>query len=108
MAAAGAAFGLDKAPRRIEVYDNSHIMGTNAIGAMIVAGPQGFMKTHYRTFNIKSEELTPGDDYGMMREVLKRRFTRLVKENPRSASAPPATEEASCASPKPTPTRRRR
>ena len=54
LAAAGAAFGLDKAPRRIEVYDNSHIMGTNAIGAMIVAGPQGFMKTHYRTFNIKS------------------------------------------------------
>ena len=103
LAAAGAAFGLDKAPRRIEVYDNSHIMGTNAIGAMIVAGPQGFMKTHYRTFNIKSEELTPGDDYAMMREVLKRRFTRLVKENPRSASAPPAMEEASSASPEPTP-----
>ncbi len=94
LAAAGAAFGLDKAPRRIEVYDNSHIMGTNAIGAMIVAGPQGFMKTHYRTFNIKSEELTPGDDYAMMREVLKRRFTRLVKENPRSAPAPAAPEEA--------------
>jgi excinuclease ABC subunit C len=103
LAAAGAAFGLDKAPRRIEVYDNSHIMGTNAIGAMIVAGPQGFMKTHYRTFNIKSEELTPGDDYAMMREVLKRRFTRLVKENPRGASAPPAMEEASSASPEPTP-----
>jgi excinuclease ABC subunit C len=103
LAAAGAAFGLDRAPRRIEVYDNSHIMGTNAIGAMIVAGPQGFMKTHYRTFNIKSEELTPGDDYAMMREVLKRRFTRLVKENPRSASAPPAMEEASSASPEPTP-----
>jgi excinuclease ABC subunit C len=78
-------------------------MGTNAIGAMVVAGPQGFMKTHYRTFNIKSEELTPGDDYAMMREVLKRRFTRLVKENPRSASAPPAMEEASSASPEPTP-----
>ena len=53
---------------------------------MIVAGSQGFMKAHYRTFNIKSEELSPGDDYGMMREVLKRRFTRLVKENPRGAS----------------------
>jgi excinuclease ABC subunit C len=103
LAAAGAAFGLDKAPRRIEVYDNSHIMGTNAIGAMVVAGPQGFMKTHYRTFNIKSEELTPGDDYAMMREVLKRRFTRLVKENPRGASAPPAMEEASSASLEPTP-----
>ena len=63
--------------------------GTNAIGAMIVAGSQGFMKAHYRTFNIKSEELTPGDDYGMMREVLKRRFTRLVKENPRGAAALP-------------------
>jgi excinuclease ABC subunit C len=95
LAAAGAAFGLDKAPRRIEVYDNSHIMGTNAIGAVIVAGPQGFMKTHYRTFNIKSEELTPGDDYAMMREVLKRRFTRLVKENPRDTAPPPAADEAS-------------
>ncbi len=95
------------APRRVEVYDNSHIMGTNAIGAMIVAGPQGFMKTHYRTFNIKSEELTPGDDYGMMREVLKRRFTRLVKENPRGAAAPPAPDEASAsleAAPTATPT----
>jgi excinuclease ABC subunit C len=63
-------------------------MGTNAIGAMIVAGAQGFMKTHYRTFNIRSEELTPGDDYGMMREVLKRRFTRLAKEQPRKAPEP--------------------
>jgi len=86
LAAVGAALGLDKAPRRIEVYDNSHIMGTNAIGAMIVAGPQGFMKTHYRTFNIKSEELAPGDDYGMMREVLRRRFTRLVREKPRTVA----------------------
>ncbi len=87
LASLGAAFGLERPPRRVEVYDNSHIMGTNAIGAMIVAGSQGFMKTHYRTFNIRSEELTPGDDYGMMREVLKRRFTRLVKENPRAASS---------------------
>jgi excinuclease ABC subunit C len=88
LAAVGAAFGLADPPRRIEVYDNSHIMGTNAIGAMIVAGRQGFMKTHYRTFNIRSEELTPGDDYGMMREVLKRRFTRLAKENPRADATP--------------------
>lgn len=76
-------FGLEKPPKRIEVYDNSHISGTNAIGAMIVAGPSGFMKTHYRTFNIKSEELTPGDDFGMMKEVLTRRFARLVKDVPK-------------------------
>ena len=78
-----AAFGLEKAPRRIDVFDNSHIMGTNAVGAMIVAGPRGFSKTHYRTYNIRSEEITPGDDYGMMREVMQRRFSRLVKEAPR-------------------------
>ena len=95
LASTGATFGLTTPPRRVEVYDNSHIMGTNAIGAMIVAGSQGFMKTHYRTFNIKSEELTPGDDYGMMREVLKRRFARLVKENPRPqpAEMPAGLEE---------------
>ena len=58
-------------------------MGTNAVGAMIVAGPEGFMKTHYRTFNIKGEDLTPGDDFGMMREVLRRRFVRLAKEEAR-------------------------
>ena len=81
--ALGEAFGLAKPPRRIDVFDNSHIMGTNAVGAMIVAGVNGFMKTHYRTFNIKSEEITPGDDYGMMREVLKRRFARLKKEGGR-------------------------
>src|SRR5829696_8602434 len=80
----GQAFELPRAPRRVEVYDNSHIMGTNAVGAMIVAGPNGFMKQHYRTFNITSEDLTPGDDYGMMREVLRRRFSRLVKEDPRA------------------------
>ncbi len=73
-------FGLEGRPERIEVYDNSHIMGTNAVGGMIVAGPEGFLKNQYRKFNIKGTELTPGDDYGMMREVLKRRFSRLVKE----------------------------
>ncbi len=80
LAALGAAFGLAAAPRRIEVYDNSHIGGAQAIGAMIVAGPAGFMKAHYRTFNIKSSEIAPGDDFGMMREVLTRRFARLAKE----------------------------
>lgn len=79
----GQAFGLPKPPRRVEVYDNSHIMGTNAVGAMVVAGANGFMKQHYRTFNMKSEDLKPGDDYGMMREMLQRRFARLVKEEPR-------------------------
>jgi excinuclease ABC subunit C len=79
LAALGQAFGLAKPPRRVEVYDNSHIMGTNAVGAMIVAGPGGFMKTHYRTFNIRSTEITPGDDFGMMREVLARRFAKLAK-----------------------------
>ena len=86
MQSVAQAFGLPKAPRRIDVFDNSHIMGASAVGAMIVAGASGFMKTHYRTFNIKSEELTPGDDYGMMREVLRRRFGRLVKEAPRQPS----------------------
>ena len=65
-------------PRRIEVFDNSHIMGTHAVGAMIVAGPEGFAKGQYRKFNIKSDTLAPGDDYGMMREVLTRRFRRLM------------------------------
>jgi excinuclease ABC subunit C len=69
---------LPHPPKRIEVYDNSHIEGTNAVGAMIVAGPDGFMKNQYRKFNIKSEGLTPGDDYAMMREVLQRRFKRLL------------------------------
>ena len=75
-------FGLDGSPARIEVYDNSHIQGTNAIGAMIVAGPEGLMKSAYRTFNIRSTDLTPGDDYAMMREVLTRRFQRALKEDP--------------------------
>ncbi len=73
-------FGLEANPERIEVYDNSHIMGTNAVGAMIVAGPEGFQKNQYRKFNIKSAELTPGDDYAMMKEVLSRRFARLARE----------------------------
>ncbi|MCR4282677.1 MAG: excinuclease ABC subunit UvrC [Bauldia sp.] len=74
-------FDIAETPGRIEVYDNSHIMGTNAVGAMIVAGPDGFIKGQYRKFNIRSEDLTPGDDYAMMREVLGRRFSRLVREN---------------------------
>jgi excinuclease ABC subunit C len=75
-------FGLEGPPDRIEVYDNSHVMGTNAVGAMIVAGPEGFRKNSYRKFNIKRSETTPGDDFAMMREVLSRRFARLEKEDP--------------------------
>ncbi len=80
LAGVSETFGLDSPPERIEVYDNSHIQGTNAVGGMIVAGPEGLQKGQYRKFNIKGTELTPGDDYGMMREVLRRRFSRLVKE----------------------------
>ncbi len=79
------AFALTDVPKRIEVYDNSHIMGTNATGAMIVAGPEGFRKNSYRKFNIKSE-ITPGDDFGMMKEVLQRRFARLEKDDPDRSS----------------------
>jgi len=79
------ALGLARSPRRIEVYDNSHIQGANAVGAMIVAGAGGFMKTHYRTFNMPVEKVTAGDDFAMMREMLRRRFARLVKEQPRAA-----------------------
>ena len=75
-------FELEGPPQRIEVYDNSHVMGTNAVGAMIVAGPEGFRKNAYRKFNIKREETVPGDDFAMMREVLSRRFARLEKEDP--------------------------
>ena len=75
-------FALAKVPRRIEVYDNSHIQGANAVGAMIVAGPEGFRKNQYRKFNIRSAELAPGDDFAMMREVLTRRFKRLLAEAP--------------------------
>lgn len=85
------AFALSATPRRIEVYDNSHIMGTNAVGGMIVAGAEGFAKGQYRKFNIKSEDLVPGDDYGMMREVLTRRFSRLLKESARAQN--PASQE---------------
>jgi len=79
LAGVAEAFGLDADPERIEVYDNSHIMGTNAVGGMIVAGRDGFQKSQYRKFNIKGTDLTPGDDYGMMKEVFRRRFARLVK-----------------------------
>ena len=76
------AFDLPAPPQRIEVYDNSHIQGTNAVGGMIVAGPDGMMKNQYRKFNIRGDDLTPGDDFGMMKEVLTRRFKRLLKEDP--------------------------
>ena len=80
-------FGLPRVPRRIEVYDNSHIQGANAVGAMIVAGAEGFRKSQYRKFNIRSADLTPGDDFAMMREVLERRFKRLLAEAPRETSS---------------------
>ncbi|MBL0371271.1 excinuclease ABC subunit UvrC [Rhizobium sp. KVB221] len=87
-------FGLPHPPRRIEIYDNSHIMGTNAVGGMVVAGPEGFAKSQYRKFNIKNEELTPGDDFGMMREVMTRRFSRLIKEAGKpDRSQPPIDDE---------------
>jgi excinuclease ABC subunit C len=81
--AVAETFALPRPPRRIEVYDNSHIAGSNATGAMVVAGPEGFRKNQYRKFNIRSTELAAGDDYGMMREVLTRRFKRLLSESPR-------------------------
>ncbi|MDE0760776.1 MAG: excinuclease ABC subunit UvrC [Planktomarina sp.] len=80
------AFDLLEPPRRIEVYDNSHIQGTNAVGGMIVSGPDGLIKSQYRKFNIKGDDLTPGDDFGMMKEVLGRRFKRLLKEDPERKS----------------------
>ena len=80
-------FALPRVPRRIEVFDNSHIQGSNAVGAMIVAGPEGFRKSAYRKFNIRSADLTPGDDFAMMREVLTRRFKRLLAEAPRGQGA---------------------
>jgi excinuclease ABC subunit C len=85
--ALGEALGIERPLRRVEVYDNSHVMGTNAVGGMIVAGPEGFSKAHYRKFNIRSEDIAPGDDYGMMREVLQRRFSRLIKEMGRPAES---------------------
>ncbi|WP_414710214.1 excinuclease ABC subunit UvrC [Pseudorhodoplanes sp.] len=87
-------FALPAPPRRIEVYDNSHIQGSNPVGAMIVAGPEGFVKNQYRKFNIRSEELTPGDDFGMMREMLERRFKRLLNEHPRAPRPQPVDGEA--------------
>ena len=80
------AFDLPEPPRRIEVYDNSHIQGTNAVGGMIVAGPEGMLKSQYRKFNIQGDDITPGDDFGMMKEVLGRRFKRLLKEDPERKS----------------------
>ncbi|WP_370236336.1 MULTISPECIES: excinuclease ABC subunit UvrC [Henriciella] len=74
------AFDLPEPPKRVEIYDNSHIQGSNAVGGMVVAGPEGFIKGQYRKFNIKDTKLEPGDDYGMMREVMTRRFKRLIKE----------------------------
>jgi len=85
-------FSLPRAPRRIEVYDNSHIQGTNAVGAMIVAGPEGFQKNQYRKFNIRAVDLTPGDDFGMMREVLSRRFKRLMNDAPRDVAVAPSAD----------------
>ena len=76
------AFAMDAPPQRIEVFDNSHIQGSHAVGGMIVAGPEGFLKNQYRKFNIKGDDLTPGDDFGMMKEVLSRRFKRLLKDDP--------------------------
>jgi excinuclease ABC subunit C len=90
LAGLAETFQLPYVPRRIEIYDNSHIMGTNAVGGMVVAGPEGFVKGQYRKFNIKSTDITPGDDFGMMREVMTRRFSRLLKEEgkpDRSAAA---------------------
>ncbi len=91
MVALAQAFCIEKPLQRVEIYDNSHIMGTNAVGAMVVAGPGGFMKSHYRTFNIKDAQTTPGDDYAMMREVLTRRFSRLAKEEAEIDPAAPAS-----------------
>ena len=102
LAALGAAFGLAKPPRRVEVYDNSHIMGTNAVGGMVVAGRDGFMKSHYRTFNISTDTIA-GDDFGMMREVLQRRFARLAKEAGALPSTPHPEEAASAAGSKDAP-----
>ncbi len=98
LAALATSFSLPHPPRRIEVYDNSHIQGTNAVGAMIVAGPEGLRKNQYRKFNIRSETLTPGDDFGMMREVLTRRFKRLINEAPRPSMQTQRLEQGAEAS----------
>jgi excinuclease ABC subunit C len=96
-------FGLPRGPRRIEVYDNSHIQGSNAVGAMIVAGPEGFRKGQYRKFNIRSAELTPGDDFAMMREVLERRFKRLLAEAPLPEPLPGEADAPQSGTPLPEP-----
>ena len=87
LAQLATTFALPRVPSRIEVFDNSHTQGSNAVGAMIVAGPEGFRKSQYRKFNIRSTELAPGDDFAMMREVLGRRFKRLLAEAPRPEPA---------------------
>ncbi len=93
-------FNLESPPQRIEIYDNSHIQGTNQVGGMVVAGPEGFLKNQYRKFNIKEGEIEPGDDYGMMRQVLTRRFSRLLKESVKTGDDAeedpngPSTEDA--------------
>jgi excinuclease ABC subunit C len=94
LAGLAETFSLPRPPRRVEVYDNSHIMGTNAVGAMIVAGPEGFVKNQYRKFNIRSTDITPGDDFGMMREVMQRRFSRLIREHAAPEPAPEPDMEA--------------
>ncbi len=101
LAGLAETFDLPRPPRRIEVFDNSHIQGTNAVGAMIVAGPEGFRKNQYRKFNIRTADLAPGDDYGMMREVLRRRFRRLLAEAPKPQTpvASPLEGEAEPAQP---------
>ena len=88
LAGVAEAFGLAKTPKRIEIYDNSHISGTNPVGAMVVAGPEGVMKSQYRKFNIRSQDISAGDDFAMMREMLTRRFTRLLKEEGVRGEAP--------------------
>ncbi len=99
LAALAERFGLPHAPRRIEVYDNSHIQGSNAVGAMIVAGPEGFRKNQYRKFNIRSDDIAPGDDFGMMREMLERRFKRLIAEAPKVTPSVEVTGDMPAASP---------
>jgi len=101
LAGLAETFDLPRPPRRIEVFDNSHIQGTNAVGAMIVAGPEGFRKNQYRKFNIRTADLAPGDDYGMMRQVLRRRFRRLLAEAPKPQTpvASPLEGEAEPAQP---------
>lgn len=94
LAEVGEAFGLDAPPRRIEVYDNSHIQGAHSVGAMIVAGAEGLLKTQYRKFNIKGVDTAPGDDYGMMREVLARRFRKLARQQDEMADEPVAFDAA--------------